>query len=431
MQTFDSFALNPSIHKALSDEGYETPTPIQAKAIPEALAGRDVLGTAQTGTGKTAAFALPTLQALAGEGPRGNTGPRALILTPTRELALQVERSFKTYGRRLRLRTAVLVGGVPIRPQVVKLRKRPDILVATPGRLLDLLNQGEVRLNRVSRFVLDEADRMLDMGFIGDVRKIASHLPENRQTLLFSATMPPEVEKLAGTLLSNPVRVEVTPTATVADNITQSVMFVEKANKRELLMKMLKKSDVSRALVFTRTKHGANRISRHLSDRGISSDAIHGNKTQKARQLALSRFDRGGVKVLVATDIVSRGIEVADISHVINYEIPNDPESYVHRIGRTARAGAAGQALSLCDIDEVDCLTEIEKLTKLTLTPIGDHPFHCDKTAAHYGRRSALSATPRPETKDPRRPGRNRRWKGDRTGKSQKAGRGRGPLSSR
>ena len=281
METFDSLTLDPSIRKALSDEGYKTPTPIQARAIPEALEGRDVLATAQTGTGKTAAFALPTLNALAQERRSGIKGPRVLVLTPTRELAIQVDRSFKTYGRRMKLRSAVVVGGVPIRGQIMQLRKRPDILVATPGRLLDLLNQDEVRLNLVSIFVLDEADRMLDMGFIGDVRKIASHLPENRQTLFFSATMPPEVEKLANTLLSDPVRVEVAPTATVADNITQSVMFVEKANKSRALLKMLKESEVSRALVFTRTKHRAKKISRQLRERGISADAIHGTRPRK------------------------------------------------------------------------------------------------------------------------------------------------------
>lgn len=431
METFDSLTLDPSIRKALSDEGYKTPTPIQARAIPEALEGRDVLATAQTGTGKTAAFALPTLNALAQERRSGIKGPRVLVLTPTRELAIQVDRSFKTYGRRMKLRSAVVVGGVPIRGQIMQLRKRPDILVATPGRLLDLLNQDEVRLNLVSILILDEADRMLDMGFIGDVRKIASHLPENRQTLFFSATMPPEVEKLANTLLSDPVRVEVAPTATVADNITQSVMFVEKANKSRALLKMLKESEVSRALVFTRTKHRAKKISRQLRERGISADAIHGDKTQKARQLALSRFHRGGVQVLVATDIVARGIEVAGISHVINYELPNDPVSYVHRIGRTARAGAAGHAMSLCDIDEVGYLTEIEKLTKLKLTPIGDHPFHCDKTAAHYGLKSAPKSTHRAENSGAHQPSRNRRRKGYRKGKNQRAGSVRVGVSSR
>ncbi len=389
MQKFDSLPLHPSVLKALADEGYDAPTPIQAKAIPEALSGQDVLGTAQTGTGKTAAFALPILHLLNEDRPRSDRGARCLVLTPTRELALQVERSFRTYGRQLKARTAVLVGGVPIKPQITQLKKRPDILVATPGRLLDLMEQRQVRLDRVDKFVLDEADRMLDMGFIGDVRKIAAHVPHDRQTLFFSATMPREVEKLANTLLTDPVRIEVAPESTVADNITQSVLFVEKSNKRALLTQMLKETDVVRALVFTRTKHRANRISKQLSERGISADAIHGNKTQKARQQALARFDGGRVKVLVATDIVARGIDVDGISHVINYELPNDPESYVHRIGRTARAGAAGQALSLCDIDEIDYLADIEKLTKLTLTPIGDHPYHCDKTADRYGRKVA------------------------------------------
>ena len=388
MQTFDSLPLHPSILQALSDEGYETPTPIQSRAIPVSLEGCDVLGTAQTGTGKTAAFALPILHLLDKERPHSDKGPRALILTPTRELALQIDRSFRTYGRQLKLRTAVLVGGVPIQKQITSLQRRPDILVATPGRLLDLISQDKVRLSRVRKFVLDEADRMLDMGFIPDVRRIAGLLPSKRQTFFFSATMPRDVEKLANTLLNVSVRIEIDPVAMVADRITQAVMFVEKGDKRALLTSMLKDTNVSRALVFTRTKHRANRITRQLKNRGISADAIHGNKTQKARELALSRFDRGHVKVLVATDIAARGIDVDGISHVINYELPNDPESYIHRVGRTARAGAAGHALSLCDVDEVNYLADIERLTKLKIAPVDDHPFHCGKTAALYGERS-------------------------------------------
>ena len=386
MQTFDSLPLHPSILQALSDEGYETPTPIQARAIPVSLAGSDLLGTAQTGTGKTAAFALPILHLLDAERPHCNRGPRALILTPTRELAQQIDRSFRTYGRELQLRTAVLVGGVPIGKQLARLRVRPDILVATPGRLLDLLNQGKVDLGRIRKFVLDEADRMLDMGFIPDVRRIVARLPVERQTLFFSATMPREVETLANTLVGGSVRIEIRPEATVADGIMQAVLFVEKADKRALLTSMLEDGDVSRALVFTRTKHRANRISRQLKDRGIAAEAIHGNKTQKAREKALSRFDGGHLKVLVATDIVARGIDVDGISHVINYELPNDPESYVHRIGRTARAGAVGHALSLCDADEVGYLADIERLTKLKIAPIEDHPFHCGKVAAMHGK---------------------------------------------
>jgi len=425
MFRFDSLDLHPSILKVLADEGYETPTPIQEKAIPDALMGRDIVGTAQTGTGKTAAFALPILNNLNKGKP--DKGPRALILTPTRELAIQVDRSFRTYGRKLKLHTAVVVGGVPIKPQIMQLRKRPDILVATPGRLLDLVNQREARLDCVRYFVLDEADRMLDMGFIADVKKIASHVPNERQTLFFSATMPTAVESLANTLLVDPVRIGVAPAAAVADNITQSVMFVGKTDKRALLTQMLKESDVVRALVFTRTKHRANRISKLLTDRGISADAIHGNKTQKARQVALSKFHQGKVKVLVATDIVARGIDVDGISHVINYELPNDPESYVHRIGRTARAGATGQAVSLCDIDEVDFLTDIEKLTKITLIPIGDHPFHCEQTAALYRRRDALKSRPKlqPEKGVRKSGGGNRRWKGSAKPKSQKSASGR------
>ena len=409
MQTFDLLPLHPSILQALSEEGYETPTPIQSRAIPVSLEGCDVLGTAQTGTGKTAAFALPILHLLDKERPHSDKGPRALILTPTRELALQIDRSFKTYGRQLKLRTSVLVGGIPIQQQITSLRRRPDILVATPGRLLDLLNQDKVRLSRVRKFVLDEADRMLDMGFIPDVRKIAELLPSERQTFFFSATMPGEIEKLANTLLGVSVRIEINPAATVADRITQAVMFVEKGNKRALLTSMLKDPSVNRALVFTRTKHRANRISRQLKDRGISADAIHGNKTQKARELALSRFDRGHVKVLVATDIAARGIDVDGISHVINYELPNEPESYIHRVGRTARAGAAGYALSLCDVDEVNYLADIERLTKLKIEPIDDHPFRCGRTAALYGE---LSNGTRGGTKPAPRKGRPKGGRG-------------------
>lgn len=433
MQKFDTLALHPSILEALKAEGYDTPSPIQGQAIPVALDGEDVLGTAQTGTGKTAAFALPILHLLNEDRPRSDQGARALVLTPTRELALQVERSFRTYGKQLKLRTAVLVGGVPIKPQISQLKKRPDILVATPGRLLDLLDQGIARLGRITHFVLDEADRMLDMGFIGDVRKIAAQVPSERQTLFFSATMPPEVEKLANSLLSDPVRISIAPQSTVADNITQSVMFVEKSNKRALLTEMLKSPEVVRALVFTRTKHRANRISKQLTERGIKADAIHGNKTQQARQKALARFDRGNVKVLVATDIVARGIDVDGISHVINFELPNDPESYVHRIGRTARAGAAGQAFSLCDIDEIDYLADIEKLTKLTLTPVGDHPYHCDRTAERYGRKVASNSRPRNESKKKegggKKFGRSRRWKDSRKRNDGPKGSVRGRVS--
>lgn len=379
---FSDLPLNPSILKALSDEGYDTPTPIQADAIPAVLEGRDVLGTAQTGTGKTAAFSLPMLQTLDARRPQGNRFIRGLILTPTRELALQVQDSFRAYGRHIKLSTECVMGGVPMGAQIKRLRRRPDILVATPGRLLDLMQQKIVRLDKVEMLVLDEADRMLDMGFVQDVRRIVATTPKQRQTLLFSATLSREIIDLASNMLDSPVRVEVTPPATVAGAIDQKVMFVEQSDKRALLTDVLRTMDFNRALVFTRTKHKANRLSAQLSRRGIKADAIHGNKTQGARQRALNSFHEGRTKVLVATDIVARGIDVDGITHVINYELPNEPESYVHRIGRTARAGASGVALSFCAHDEIDLLREIEKLTKEPLAQLDDHDFHCEAIAS-------------------------------------------------
>ena len=394
---FKNFSLNQPILRALSEEGYEKPTPVQQAAIPEVLAGNDLLATAQTGTGKTAAFALPMLHMLHERKPRGSTYIRALILTPTRELALQIEASFRTYGRHLPLRTAVVLGGVPAASQIRALKKNPDILVATPGRLLDLHSQGYIRLGRIEILVLDEADRMLDMGFIHDVRKIVSELPKDRQTLFFSATLTGEIAEFASDMLRNPSMVEVTPAASVSGDIAQKVLFVEQMNKRELLTSILKDENVLRALVFARTKRRADHLLRQLSSNGISADAIHSNKSQNARQRALSAFDRGRIKVLVATDIVARGIDVEGISHVINYEMPNDPESYVHRIGRTARAGASGIALSFCDAEEVKMLRGIEKLTRCPLTAFEDHPFHSPAIAALRDRKTAspiVSAIP-------------------------------------
>ena len=388
---FKNLSLNESLLRALAQEGYQMPTDVQRVAIPEVLAGRDLLATAQTGTGKTAAFALPMLHMLHDKPLSGGRGIRALILTPTRELALQIEASLRSYGRYLSLRTAVVLGGVPAPPQIRALRNGPEILVATPGRLLDLLNQGHVRLGRVEILVLDEADRMLDMGFVRDVRKIVSELPKDRQTLFFSATLPAEIAELASDMLKRPAKVEVTPAASVSGNISQKVLFVEQMNKRALLTDLLKGENIPRALVFTRTKHRANRIMRQLSNSGISADAIHSNKSQAARQRALAAFDRGKVKVLVATDIVARGIDVDGISHVINYELPNDPESYVHRIGRTARAGAMGTALSFCDAAEMSMLRGIEKLTRCPLTAFEDHPFHSIAIAAQRERNPAAS----------------------------------------
>ena len=386
---FERLSLNKPILRAIAEEGYLIPTEIQQVAIPEALAGKDILATAQTGTGKTAAFALPMLQLLHERRTQGAAGIRALILTPTRELAQQIGAAFDSYGRHLPLRTAVILGGVPAGPQLKALRKSPDILIATPGRLLDLMNQGYVRLGRVEMLVIDEADRMLDLGFVRDVRKIVSQLPTSRQTMFFSATLTAEIARLASDMLRQPIHVAVSPPASVSGNITQKVLFVERAQKLALLTSILKNGSTGRTLVFTRTKHGADRVMRQLSSHGISAGSIHSNKSQGARQSALSAFNRGTIKVLVATDIVARGIDVDGISHVINYELPNDPESYVHRIGRTARAGAAGTALSFCDFQEVPMLRAIEKLTKCPLATVDDHPFHAPTISSLHPGNSA------------------------------------------
>ncbi len=383
---FHDLSLQKPLLWAISEEGYETPTEIQQAAIPEVLAGRDLLATAQTGTGKTAAFALPMLQLL---DSRRNGGPRnirALILTPTRELALQIDDSFRSYGRHLSIRTAVILGGVPFPPQIKALRKKPDIVVATPGRLLDLYRQKLLSLDRAEILVLDEADRMLDMGFVQDVRRIVNTLPRERQTLFFSATLSWEIAELASDMLREPKYVAATPAASVSASIDQKVLFVRRDDKRELLKGILKGDDVERALVFTRTKHRANHITRLLSKSGISADAIHSNKTQAARERALRAFHRGSIKVLVGTDVVARGIDVYGISHVINYELPEDPGSYVHRIGRTARAGAAGVALSFCAAEEVALLRGIESITQCRMPALEDHPFHSATIAKLRGR---------------------------------------------
>jgi len=370
---FTDLGLAEPLLKALADANYTTPTPIQAQAIPALLQGRDMLGLAQTGTGKTAAFALPILQQLAAV--KTNPAPksvRALILAPTRELAVQIGDSIKTYGRNLRLRHAVILGGVSQGPQVRAVSRGVDILIATPGRLMDLLNQRHLRLDQVSHLVLDEADRMLDMGFIRDVRKIVAALPKQRQSLLFSATMPDEVSKLAHEMLQNPLRIEVTPKKIAVERIAQSVYHVNMPEKRPLLEKLLEDPALNRVIVFTRTKHRANRVAEQLEKAGISSDAIHGNKSQNARQKALDAFRSGRARVLVATDIAARGIDVSGVTHVINYELPNEPESYVHRIGRTARAGAEGAAISFCDISERAYLRDIERLTKQRMDVVTD-----------------------------------------------------------
>jgi ATP-dependent RNA helicase RhlE len=369
--TFSALQLVDPLRRALEEEGYTSATPIQAQAIPHVLAGRDLLAVAQTGTGKTAAFALPILQLLAGRRPAGERRPvRALVLTPTRELAGQVSESFRTYGRHLPLRHAVAYGGVGIRPQADALRHGVDVLVATPGRLIDLLDQRLARLDGVEILVLDEADRMLDMGFLPAVRRIIAVLPRKRQNLFVSATMGPEPAALAARILVDPVRVEVTPPATTVETVAQSVHFVEKAGKQALLERLLQDANISRALVFTRTKRGADRVVRLLHHAGIHAGAIHANKSQGQRERALAAFREGHTRVLVATDIAARGIDVDDISHVVNYDLPNVPEAYVHRIGRTARAGAKGAAISLCDSSERPLLRDIEREIRMRV-PVG------------------------------------------------------------
>ena len=372
--TFQELGLSAPILRALAEQGYERPSPIQEKAIPPALAGRDVLGCAQTGTGKTCAFAAPILQRLEAAPQKGRP-IRALILTPTRELALQIQESFVAYGRHLPLRSAVIFGGVGQNPQVEQLKKGVDVLVATPGRLGDLYNQKFVDLSRLEIFVLDEADRMLDMGFIHDVRRILGWLPRKKQTLFFSATMPPEVRGLVDGLLVNPVKVAVDPVSSPVEVIDQKLYYVDRGNKTRLLAHLIRELGVKNALVFTRTKHGANKVAGDLTKAGISAAAIHGNKSQTARQQALADFKSGAVKVLVATDIAARGLDIEELSHVFNYNLPDVPETYVHRIGRTGRAGRGGTAVSFCDINEQDELKAIQKLLGKSIPVVEDHPW--------------------------------------------------------
>ncbi len=382
---FDKLNIIEPIVRALKHEGYTQPTPIQQQAIPIVLNRRDLLGCAQTGTGKTAAFAIPILQILEAEAPvkhheqhRGHIQPRpihALILTPTRELAVQIGESFASYGRHCHQKHLVIFGGVSQHSQVETLKRGVDILIATPGRLLDLMNQRFVHLNQVKMFVLDEADRMLDMGFINDVQKVIAKLPAKRQTLFFSATMPPVITKLADSILHEPVRVEVTPPSSTVDKIQQKLYYVTKNDKRALLTHLLKDNTIERVLVFTRTKHGADRVTRDLVKTGIKSAAIHGNKSQNARQNALTNFKSGEIRVLVATDIAARGIDVDSLSHVINYELPNVPETYVHRIGRTGRAGLSGVAMSFCDAEERAYLKDIQKEIGKQIPVVTDHPY--------------------------------------------------------
>ncbi|HEY4158237.1 MAG TPA: DEAD/DEAH box helicase [Polyangiaceae bacterium] len=403
---FSDLGLSAPLLAALTQEGYVTPTPIQSSAIPQVLAGRDLLGCAQTGTGKTAAFALPILQRLStNRRPREARRPRALVLSPTRELAAQIRDSFVAYGRGVGLEYGVIFGGVAPRPQVTQLTRGVDVLIATPGRLLDLMNQGAVLLDRVEVLVLDEADRMLDMGFLPDVRRILAKVPKERQSLLFSATMPRDIRRLAADILVKPAEVEVTPAAKTADRIEQVVYMVDGADKRRLLVRILRDPAMERAIVFTRTKHGANRLVADLSRSEVFAEAIHGNKSQGARQRALDNFKTGRLKVLVATDIAARGIDVDGISHVVNYDLPNVPESYVHRIGRTARAGAAGVAISLCGREERGFLRDIERLTRAPIKKLETPVFSDSEKATPRGEvRPDPDEVPRRDFSSDRRP---------------------------
>ncbi len=403
--TFEELNLIPPILKALTAQGYETPTPIQEQSIGVVLEGKDLLGTAQTGTGKTAAFALPILQLLykSSPAPKGHR-LRALVLSPTRELAIQIKDSFISYGRFLGLKSTVVYGGVSQVPQVSAIRSGVDILIATPGRLLDLMNQKLISLSDVHYFVLDEADHMLDMGFIIDVKKIIADMPTERQTLMFSATMPQEILSLAASILKIPARVAIDPVTTTVDSTAQFMYFVEKHNKKNLLIHLLKNEEIESALVFSRTKHGADKIVEDLKRVGIDAEAIHGNKSQSARQLALNNFKAKKTKVLIATDIAARGIDVVELSHVINYDLPNVPETYVHRIGRTGRAGLSGIALSFCDEDEVGCLRDIQKLTGQKIPVVTEQPYAADFAALVAPRKPDFSRfrTPSPRGAKPR-----------------------------
>ncbi|HSQ89578.1 DEAD/DEAH box helicase [Romboutsia sp.] len=375
---FENLDIIKPIQKALKEEGYSKPTPIQAKSIPHLLEGKDLLGCAQTGTGKTASFAIPILQAIYND-QKSSIGKRtikAVVLAPTRELAIQIGESFTAYSKHMDIKNIVIFGGVSQNPQTKALKEGVDILIATPGRMLDLYSQKFINLSKVKYFVLDEADSMLDMGMIHDVKRIISHLPKVRQNIFFSATMPSEISKLANSIFKDPIKVEVTPVASTTETIKQSMYFVSKKQKRALLIDILKDKSIKSALVFSRTKHGANKITTDLLNVGIEASAIHGNKSQNARQLALNNFKEGKVRVLVATDIAARGIDVDELSHVINYDLPEVAETYVHRIGRTGRAGHSGTAMSFCSMEERDLYKSIEKLIKKKIELIKDHPYH-------------------------------------------------------
>ncbi len=392
--TFQDLQLIPPILRALAEEQYTIPTPIQEQAIPPVLAGRDLLGIAQTGTGKTAAFALPTLQRL-GYRPQRNRPIRALVLTPTRELALQIFESFAAYGRHLRLEPCVIFGGVPQKPQERALLRGVDILVATPGRLNDLIGQGLISLHQIEILILDEADRMLDMGFIHDVKRIIAQTPERKQTLFFSATMPAEIANLSRSILIDPVRVSITPDKPTVEKIDQTLYFVNKDNKRHLLVHLLQNPSITSALVFTRTKHGADRVVKELSRSRIEAAAIHGNKSQNARQRALGSFKDKSTRILVATDIAARGLDIDELSHVINYDLPEVSETYVHRIGRTGRAGLGGSAISFCDAEEKKYLRGIERLIMKPIPVVNDHPYPLTEVEPPDAARSNQENAPR------------------------------------
>ncbi|SKB28615.1 ATP-dependent RNA helicase RhlE [Parapedobacter luteus] len=403
---FSSFNLSEPILTALEKAGYHTPTPIQAQAIPIIMRKRDVLACAQTGTGKTASFALPLIQLLLDHRMHRAAGPQVLILAPTRELAIQIGENIDGYAALTPVKHAVIFGGVSINNQISMLRKHPEILVATPGRLLDLLNQRAVSLSSIAYLVLDEADRMLDMGFIKDIKKIIGLIPTTRQTLLFSATMPKNIEDFAQSILTNPERITVTPVSSTAEKIDQLVFPVAKADKIGLLAHLIKQEKTGYILVFSRTKHGADKIARKLNQTGITAEAIHGNKSQQARQKALSRFKTGAIKVLVATDIAARGIDVDNLHLVINYDLPNEPETYVHRIGRTGRAGASGRAWSFCDVDEREYLWQIQRLINKEIDRKDDHPFPADGMLSYIQpkpQRQVASATSAPKKRKKKR----------------------------
>ncbi len=419
--SFNNLQLIEPVLKALVHEGYTTPTPIQQQAIPAILEQKDLLGCAQTGTGKTAAFAIPILQLMhqqQQQSPKGRRNIKALILTPTRELAIQIEESFNAYGKYLDLKHLVIFGGVNQFSQVNALRRGIDILVATPGRLLDLMNQGHISLRDINFFVLDEADRMLDMGFVHDVKRVIAKLPSKRQTLFFSATMPPEIQQLANVLLTNPVKVAVTPVSSTVEIIQQSIYFVDKQNKNALLKDLLADADIKTVLVFARTKHGADKVAKELNRSNIRAEAIHGNKSQNARQSALHNFKTRQTRVLVATDIAARGIDIDELTHVVNYDLPNIPETYVHRIGRTGRAGASGIAISFCDHEEKAYLKDIQKVISKTIPIVVDHPYVLTNNAQQVQRPSQRpSFQKRPNSNGGNRNGNSQG--GNRNGNSQ------------